>query len=244
MLKIALTCSTEPQNFYLRTRYSRVLLSCGAAAGRRDIMPVILPITDMPEVIQMYAREFDGFLFTGGDDVDPASYGEEKLPTCGDIEPERDAFELALLREVTALKKPVFGICRGIQIMNTFLGGTLYQDIDTQYAPLEGKQHCTRDEADGATHHPVKVEGFLRDLLQQEEIMTNSYHHQSIRALGRGLRPAGFSGEGLLEAMELEGYPYFRAVQWHPEVRPDDYSQAIFAQFLDAVARDAAHREK
>lgn len=242
MLKIALTCSTEPQNFYLRTRYSRVLLSCSAAAGRRDVMPVILPITDMPEVIRMYANEFDGFLFTGGDDVDPVSYGEEKLPTCGDIEPERDAFELALLKEVTALKKPVFGICRGIQIMNTFLGGTLYQDIDTQYAPLEGKQHCIKDESDGATHHLVKVEGFLRDLLGQEEIMTNSYHHQSVKMLGQGFHPAGYSAEGLLEAAERTDYPYFRAVQWHPEVRPDHFSQSIFAQFLEAVAKDKAER--
>ncbi len=231
MLKIGFTCSTEPQNFYLRTRYTRVFLECAKKAGVPDVMPFILPIVEDPDLIRMYAEELDGFIFTGGDDVDPASYGEEKIPECGEIEPERDRFELALLKEVSALNKPIFGICRGCQIMNVFLGGSLWQD---QKAQLGIEEHCTKDE-EGHTHHPVKAAGFLRELAGKEDIMTNSYHHQSIKALGQGLEAVALSDGKIVEAIESKEYPYFRAVQWHPEVKPDELSQAIFAQFLEAV---------
>ncbi|MBP3413143.1 MAG: gamma-glutamyl-gamma-aminobutyrate hydrolase family protein [Oscillospiraceae bacterium] len=232
MLKIGFTCSTEPQNFYLRTRYTRVFLECAKAAGYEDVVPYILPIVEDPKLIRMYAEELDGFLFTGGDDVDPASYGEEKLPECGDIELERDRFELALLKEVTELQKPVFGICRGIQIMNTFLGGTLWQDQPSQLGKTE---HCTKDEQ-GHTHHPVKLApGFLMDLVGAEEIMTNSYHHQSVKQPGEGVSCVAFSDGEIVEAIDFPELPFFRGVQWHPEVKPDEISQALFAQFLEAV---------
>ena len=231
MIKIAMTCSTEPQNFYLRTRYTRVFLQCAEAAGFSDVMPVILPIVEQPEVIKMYAEEYDGFVFTGGDDVDPVSYGEEKIPECAEIDTERDRFELKLLEEVTRLKKPVFGICRGLQIMNTFLGGTLWQDFPTQ-CPHEG-EHCTKDEQ-GHTHHAVNAKGFVARLAGSEHIMTNSYHHQSIKALGRGLQIVARSEEGIVEAIDSTDLPYFKAVQWHPEVKPDAISEAIFADFLRA----------
>ncbi len=232
MLKIGFTCSTEPQNFYIRTRYTRVFLECAKEAGYDDVVPYVLPIVEDPWLIEAYAKDLDGFIFTGGDDVDPASYGEEKLPECGEVEPERDAFELALLEQVTKLKKPVFGICRGIQIMNTFLGGTLWQDQPSQLGKTE---HCTKDEQ-GHTHHPVKlVPGFLKDLVGEEEIMTNSYHHQSVKAPGKGLACVAYSDGEIVEAIDSTELPFFRGVQWHPEVKPDEISQALFAQFLEAV---------
>ncbi len=233
MLKIGFTCSTEPQNFYIRTRYTRVFLECAKKAGYDDVVPYILPIVEAPWLIEAYARDLDGFIFTGGDDVDPASYGEEKLPECGEIEPERDAFELALLEQVTKLKKPVFGICRGIQIMNTFLGGSLWQDQPSQLGKTE---HCTKDEQ-GHTHHPVKlVPGFLKELLGEDEIMTNSYHHQSVKAPGKGVSCVAYSDGGdIVEAIDVPELPFFRGVQWHPEVKPDEISQTLFAQFLEAV---------
>ena len=236
MLKIGFTCSTEPQNFYIRTRYTRVFLECAKKVGYDDVVPYVLPIVEDPWLIETYAKDLDGFIFTGGDDIDPAAYGEEKLPECGEVEPERDAFELAMLRECVKQNKPVFGICRGIQIMNTFLGGTLWQDQPSQLGKTE---HCTKDEQ-GHTHHPVKlVPGFLQELLGgAEEIMTNSYHHQSVKTPGKGIECVAFSDGEIVEAIDCPSLPFFRGVQWHPEVKPDEISQALFAQFLDAVKQN------
>lgn len=228
MLKIALTCSTEPKNYYIRTRYTRVLLQFAQEAGVK-ILPVVLPIVEQPEVIRRYAEEFDGFIFTGGDDLDPASYGEEVLPACGEIAVERDAFELALLKEVTALKKPVFGICRGLQVMNVFCGGTLWQDFPSQ-RPTE-TPHCEKDER-AATHHPVHTEGSLRELLGAEWVSTNSYHHQAVKKLGENLRALAYSTEGYVEALEHTELPFFRAVQWHPELDPDEISRVLYEAFF------------
>ena len=240
MLKIGFTHSVEGLNYYIRKRYTRVLLDCAKKAGHEDVVPFVLPLVEDPFIIETYAKEMDGFIFTGGDDVDPSAYGEEKLPECGEVEQERDAYELALLRECVKLTKPVFGICRGIQIMNTFLGGTLWQDQPSQLGKTE---HCTKDEK-GHTHHPVRVApGFLYDLVGTEEIMTNSYHHQSVKAPGKGVQCVAFSDGGdIVEAIDVPEMPFFRGVQWHPEVNPDEISQALFAQFLDAVKRNAQDR--
>ena len=228
MLKIALTCSTEPKNYYIRTRYSRVLLQYAQEAGV-EILPVVLPLVEQEEVIRRYAEEFDGFIFTGGDDLEPSTYGEETLPACGEISQERDAFELALLREVTALKKPVFGICRGLQVMNVFCGGTLWQDFPSQ-CPAE-QPHCEKDER-AATHHPVRTEGSLRELLGAEWVSTNSYHHQAVKKLGENLRAVAHSTEGYVEALEHTELPFFRAVQWHPELDPDEISRVLYEAFF------------
>jgi len=235
MLKIALTVSTEGRDYYIRKRYTNVLLRCAAVAGV-SVMPVILPLTEDEALIRAYAQEFDGFLFTGGDDVDPVRYGEEKLPACGTVEPERDACELALLREVTALGKPVFGICRGLQIMNVFCGGSLWQDIPTQYKEQYGggREHCRKDES-GATHHEIRAEGWMAEVAGAAQFSANSYHHQSVKVPGRALTVCAWSEDGTAEAFVHGTLPFFRAVQWHPEVDPDDVSQRLFEAFFDAV---------
>ena len=235
MLKIALTISSEERDYYIRKRYTEVLLRFAKEAGI-PVMPVILPITQDAPIVRAYAEEFDGFLFTGGDDVNPQCYGEAKDPMCGKIEPERDAFELALLREVTALGKPVFGICRGLQIMNVFCGGSLWQDIPSQYKEQYGggKEHYTKDDR-GATHHDVGVEGWLAKLTELPWFSTNSYHHQSVKMPGEHLTVCAHSEDGTVEAIVHDTLPFFRAVQWHPEVDPDEISRKLFFAFLQAV---------
>ncbi|MBR6824998.1 MAG: gamma-glutamyl-gamma-aminobutyrate hydrolase family protein [Oscillospiraceae bacterium] len=235
MLKIGFTCSTEPQYFYIRTRYTRVFLEIAKELGYDDVVPYVLPLVDDPWLIEAYVKDLDGVLITGGDDIDPICYGEEKLPECGEVAPERDAFELALLKEVVSQGKPAFGICRGLQIMNTFLGGSLWQDQPTQLGKTE---HCTKNE-EGHTHHPVKlVPGFLMDLVGEEEIMTNSYHHQSVKVPGKGVTCVAYSDGEIVEAIDVPEMPFFRAVQWHPEIKPDDISRGLFRQFLEAVKRN------
>jgi len=228
MLKIALNCSLRMPDFYLRRRYTDVLLRLAAQCGV-PVMPMILPLTDDAELIRAYAREFDGFIMTGGGDVHPSCYGEEMLPECHEPEEGRDEFELALLAEVTALEKPVFGICRGCQIMNVFCGGTLWQDFASQLS-LEAP-HCTKDE-NGSTHHPVHADGWLASAVGEERMMTNSYHHQSIKEAGRGLVICARSDDGIIEAFAHDSLPYYRAVQWHPEVDPDGISLKLYEEFL------------
>jgi len=231
MKTIALTCSTENRNLYIRKRYIRYITSTAEKMGV-SVLPVILPITEKADLIHEYARRFDGYLFTGGDDVDPALYGEEKIEKCGAIEPERDFFETALLRELTELDRPVFGICRGCQIMNTALGGTLWQDFASQ--KMLERPHVAKDE-DGTTHHPVKAAGFLRDLTGSEDITTNSYHHQSVKKPGEGIEICAYSEDGIVEAIRHTSLSFYRAVQWHPEIDPDEISYKLLKSFIEAI---------
>lgn len=231
MKTIALTCSTEKNNFYLRTRYIRYITSTAEKMGVR-ILPVILPITENTDLIREYARRFDGYLFTGGDDVDPALYGEEKIPQCGDIEPERDSFETALLHELVSLDRPVFGICRGCQIMNTALGGTLWQDFASQ--KMLELPHFEKEE-DGSKHHPVKASGFVAELAGSEDIVTNSYHHQSVKDPGNGIEICAYSEDGIVEAINHTSLSFYRAVQWHPEIDPDEISYKLLKSFIEVL---------
>jgi len=231
MKKIALTSSAEDRNLYIRSRYIKYAVNTAARMGI-EVMPVILPIVSGKNLIAEYAREFDGYIFTGGGDVDPARYGEEIHEKCGSIEQKRDEFELHLLYELISLNRPVFGICRGCQVMNVALGGTLWQDFSSMI-PLRDP-HVLRTE-NGDPYHKVKASGFLRDLAATDEIVTNSYHHQSVKTPGDGLHICGTGIDGIAEAIEHESLSFYRAVQWHPEIDPDDISFKLLQSFFEAL---------
>lgn len=231
MKTIALTCSTEEDKLFLRPRYIQYILRAAETCGI-SALPVILPVTADMQIIREYARAFDGYLFTGGDDIDPALYGEKKHEKCGNIEPERDFFELALLHELIRHDRPVFGICRGIQIMNVALGGTLWQDHDSQVK--REKPHTEKDEND-VPRHRVHTSGFLRELLGEEWITTNSYHHQSVKKPGDGLTVCGTSEDGIAEAIAHDTLSFYRAVQWHPEMGVDDISIRLMKDFFEHI---------
>jgi putative glutamine amidotransferase len=230
MKTIALTASTIERGFKLYRRYTDFVLR-GAAECGETVCPVILPFTDDAGTIRAYASAFDGYLCTGGDDVDPALYGEQRHPKCGEGEPDRDRFEIALLIELMALDRPVFGICRGIQVMNVAAGGTLWQDIYAQ-ALGPNRAHFENTPDGSGTRHTVYASGNLALLLGACEILTNSYHHQAVKDPGRDLAIAARSHDGLIEAVESTGLTYFKAVQWHPEVSPDEISMKLAADFL------------
>lgn len=234
MVKIALTSSSGDDMHFLRPRYVRTLMRF-AATAETEVMPVMLPIVDDEELIAAYANEFDGFICTGGDDIDPSLYGEEKHPRCGTIESLRDTFELSLLRRVAELDKPVFGICRGIQVMNVAMGGTLWQDIGAQWNEPQGSVHVHRSESK-APYHRVTVSGKLRLLLGGDEVVTNSYHHQSVKEVGRDVSVCAVSEDGLIEGIEHTKLRFYRGVQWHPEIAPDDISRRLFEDFIAASA--------
>lgn len=230
MKTIAFTCSKAAgetparDRVFLYDRYLRAFLQETEKAGFTGLLPVLLP--SVGEVSGEAVRRFDGFVLTGGGDVDPSWYGEEREPLCGASDAERDAFEMALFREASALLKPILGICRGIQVINVALGGTLWQDLPSQHPGT----HATTDGT-GEPRHPVTTAGFLRTLTGREELTVNSYHHQAVKTLGGGLRAAGVSRDGVVEAVEHLSLPYCRAVQWHPELNPDWVSYRLFADF-------------
>ena len=202
------------------------------SVSRAGGIPVLLPVTEKKEELEEIARRFDGFLFTGGPDVDPAFYGQEKEAFCGGIDRERDAMEMKLFRLVFDLDKPILGICRGIQLMNVALGGTLYQDIPTQVPseiPHRVLEKPQAREVHEITAAPVCPFGDL-----PRKLMVNSRHHQAIDRLAPGLAVRARAADGIIEAVYMPEKPQVRAVQWHPENFDNALSRIIFGEFLCA----------
>ena len=197
-------------------------------------VPLILPIYDDPEALDRYVGLCDGYLIPGGIDVNPISYGETPPPLLETTRLDFDEYQLHLIERMRVSKKPVLAICRGIQIVNVAYGGTLYQDVS-----LHGEgtmRHSQVDITPGGISHRVSIEdGSILHRLYGSELWTNSYHHQSIKDLGAGLRITARADDGIIEAVEATDHPYLHAVQWHPEsffVRPDNYMLAIFEDFV------------
>lgn len=201
-------------------------------------IPVILPYhaygsvdgTDEEAVCREYADLYDGFLFSGGVDLNPALYGEEISSDKVEVDDIRDAFELMLFKAVFAAKKPILGICRGIQTINVALGGTLYQHIDGH----------SQSEPRGTRPQSLNVvrDGWLYGFCHKDVIAVNSYHHQNIKDLAPGLAVDGVSPDGYIEAVHHTDYPFLFATQFHPEIYnrlpDDDHSRAIFSAFVGA----------
>jgi putative glutamine amidotransferase len=191
------------------------------------------------------ARALDGvagLLLTGGEDIDPAWYGESPSPLLDPPSRDRDLFELALLAVARELGLPTLGVCRGIQLINVALGGTLYQDLATERpGPVEHRPAGARD----LRSHQVRLlpDSRAARALGAEAVQVNSSHHQGIKELGRGLVASGWTEDGLIEAVESRaGSPWLLAVQWHPEEMhaereaPDGGLFAALVEAADAAA--------
>ncbi len=199
----------------------------------------ILTWTDDPEIIRDYVAGSDGILMPGGDDIDPCLYGEERLPECDGSVPSRDRFEMALLCEAVKQGKPVFGICRGLQIMNIFRGGSLWQDIPSQ-RPDDPPHPIAQHGQMPVRLHSVRIvpDTMLASILDTDELDINSAHHQGIKVLGAGLIASAYSEDGIIEAFESASGPFFCGVQWHPEwLYPSDDAAALFKAFAESCRR-------
>ena len=198
-------------------------------------LPVMLPLTEDVELIKRISEEISGLLLTGGQDVDPEMYGEAKSTACGRVCKARDGMEALLMDEMLALDKPVFGICRGLQFLNAYFGGTLYQDLDVE-APSEIGHHMS-PPYDRFVHEVSVVKGTKLCGIIGESVPVNSYHHQGVKKPAKELTPSAYSPDGLVEAAELRSRRFVLAVQWHPEwlFEKDDKSARLFKAFVSAA---------
>lgn len=206
----------------LSPEYPAALLDCGA-------IPVTLPYSEDPAVIRFYAERFDAFLFSGGVDLEPARYGEERTSELVNTDPQRDRFELALFPEVIKTGKPILGICRGCQLLNVASGGTLHQHLDGH----------RQKEAGALPTHSVRIasDSRLFSILKSETVDVNSFHHQAVKDVAPSLRAVAWTDNGLVEAVENPAHPFFVGVQWHPELMytSSSYAKALFRAFVEAI---------
>ena len=201
--------------------------------------PIMLPLTDSEEVIKRAAELCDGLLLTGGQDVSPDVYDRERLSCCGELCPARDREEALLLDLFLKNDLPVLGICRGIQFLNAHLGGTLYQDLKTQYG--DTVEHRMSPPYDRSIHTVSLVKGTpLHSLLGTDEISVNSYHHQAVKRLAKPLCESALSCYGLIEGVFMPDKKFVWAIQWHPEFsyKKDDTSIKILKAFVDVAAKN------
>lgn len=229
MKRIAFTCASEENKWFVMTRYLNVV---NISPYGRDVAPVILPNYMNEDAIKEYADMFDAFVFTGGCDVHPREYGEEIHEKCGVIDESRDYLELRLCREVLKRDKPVFGICRGVQTIAITTGGTLYQDIPSQISEEIIHKLNTPEECPS---HEASFYGKLKEIIGKDRGIINSYHHQSVKTVGPGVSICAKSDDGVIEAISVDDKKYCIGVQWHPEIRPTEISVALMNSFLSSI---------
>lgn len=201
-------------------------------------VPVIFPLTSDTEQLRTLFDSVDGILFTGGQDVDPACYGEEIRTYCGEVCKQRDIMEEELLRLCRIKKKPVYGICRGIQFFNAMMGGTLYQHIPEELP--EAVDHHMEPPYDRVVHTvTVDEDSLLYRILGKHIVDVNSYHHQGVKELAPALTASAWAPDGLIEAVEDRRHPFFLATQWHPEFfwEKDESSRRLFHAFVEACRK-------
>ena len=215
--------------FAVRDDYVRAVESAGA-------VPLVLfpgPLAHVADIVE----RLDGLVLSGGSDVDPGHYGEQKHETVDDVVPERDAFELALSRAALERDLPLLAICRGHQVLNVATGGTLIQDIPSQ---VEGAlDHDPKKERWQPAHQVRILPGTrLRAILGRDTVAVNSIHHQAIREPGQGLVVTAYSvGDDVIEGIEIPGRRFVVGVQWHPEAfwdQPETF-QPLFAALVEAT---------
>lgn len=207
------------------------------ALERFGAITLMLPMDASPETLDYFSKTCDALLLTGGHDVSPELYGEAPKPECGHPCKIRDSLECGLIDRMLRLDKPILGICRGIQILNAHLGGTLFEDLPSEHpSPIE---HHMKPPYDRRVHFVELEEGSrVREIVGNARYAVNSYHHQAVKRLSPELCATAISEDGIVEAVEMPGKRFVLAVQWHPEFlyRKDPASSRIFEEFVRAAA--------
>lgn len=209
--------------------YVRSIINNGA-------LPILIPFTRDKNLLNKYIDEIDGLLLPGGDDLDPQSYNRENKGLSLNVSPDRDYIEFYILEQVLKKQVPLLGICRGCQLINVFLGGSLYQDIAHEHGSRI--DHVNAEKPLNFLSHEVQLEkeSSIFDIYKLEKIKVNSRHHQAIRELAADLTTAGESDDGIIEAVENRERGII-ALQWHPENLIDlgkEYNQ-LFLEFVKGL---------
>ena len=210
------------------------VLSIAKAGG----IPILLTSPIGADAAARPVEMIDGLVLTGGHDVDPQWYDEHPSPALGPVDPHRDAFELALFHAARSRGIPILGICRGLQLVNVAMGGTLYQDLPSEQP---GDVHHDPAVPRDARTHSISLAGGsrLQDALGTHELVTNSFHHQAIKDLAPGLVVTARADDGVIEGVEGSNDDWLLAVQWHPEEFHQDAEspdQQLFRALIRATA--------
>lgn len=217
-------------SYWMLPGYMKAIEEAGGA-------PFMLPLSTDTDVLDRLFDICDGLLITGGHDISPALYGEAPLECCGTLCPDRDFMEEYLFSRAMEKDLPVFGICRGIQIMNALLGGSLYQHLPLQHP--SGISHSMTPPYDKPVHTvDVPCGTMLSGIIGSGTHSVNSYHHQAVKELASAAVCEAISEDGLVEALSVKGKRFMLAVQWHPEFsyRSDPKGSELFKAFVNACS--------
>src|SRR5215210_3438993 len=228
---VAVTASIRPEGDTKRVRLTAAYVTALENAG---LVPLIVPPLSNDRAAAAVLDSVSGLVLTGGEDVDPARYGEERHEKVVSVNAARDATEAALVEEAKARRMPVLAICRGIQILNVALGGTLGQDIASQCeTDISHHEDSPRD----SRSHDIDVEpgSLIADAVGAEHLTVNSFHHQSVKRVAEGMRVTARSPDGVIEGLEsTDEHWWVMAVQWHPEEMtdsPEPWDRGLFKAF-------------
>lgn len=241
LIGVSGSISKDEKELSLPTCYHHALMAAGA-------IPMLLSPSMTDAMLAECLNGLDGIFLAGGNDVAPEMYGHDPINELGEVNPLRDDFEMRLARMAAERRMPVLGICRGIQSLNVAMGGTLWQDIPSQYRTAAGEKGLAHSQrrADFYTSHRVVIarDTLLFRVIGKEEIWVNSFHHQAVRDAAPGMRVSAFATDGLNEAIEHPDLPFFLGVQWHPEryFARDETAMALFAAFAAAAKEYAAKK--
>jgi len=220
----------DTESTYIKRGY---IEGVNIAGGLAILLP---PAPGKDRVLDMVQR-CDGFLLSGGGDIDAKYFNERNLPFNGELSPYRDPMEIIITREAVKQNKPIFGICRGIQIMNVALGGTIYQDIHSQIKDRQLYKH-QQEAPKWYPIHRIKIENDskLKEWFGQEYVEVNSFHHQAVKDVAEGFKVSARAGDGIIEAIEYTGHKFAVGVQWHPELmwQKNELFLRLFRQFVSA----------
>ena len=207
---IGISANYGDNNSKLAENYYKSVVAVGG-------VPVIIPVTDDLATIEAIVGRLDGILLSGGGDMHPRYYNEEPIPENGTPDELRDRYDVALIKSAVEYQLPVLGICRGMQVINTVFGGSLYQDINVQYADKQPMCHSQNEERSVTTQTAsVVTDSLLYSILSCNTLPINSIHHQAVKRIADGFRAVAFDDDGICEAIESLYYPIL-GVQWHPE---------------------------
>jgi putative glutamine amidotransferase len=218
----------ETNRFYARKQYCDALINAGS-------LPFMMPLTDDTHLIDAYINMCDGILIMGGVDVDPRLYGDINRTYNGRISPQRDFVETYVIKKAAQSDLPLLGICRGMQILNTAMGGTLYQDIYAQNGT--DMQHSQNAPEWYDTHSVTAAKGsWIYQAAGLEKINVNSFHHQAVKDIAPGFEAICYADDGIIEAIESANKKML-GVQWHPELmyEKSKEQEAIFNKFVQLI---------